>query len=245
MTEPVNDTPDDSEAAVRKRLQEEAREFAKMARTPPPVDGPPTEKIHPAASVIVLREQAATGAELEVLLARRSQNVRFMPGAWVFPGGKLDDEDGPGLGDDPDAAQEAFKICAAREADEEVGIALPDPSALVWFSHWITPQGLPHRFDTRFFLAKAPSGASAEADGHEVEIARWITPTDAIAANAADEMTIFFPTLKQLERLVGVETYEQAVAVAEADPIVPVTPKVLIEDGVPRVALPGDPGYDD
>lgn len=243
MSEP--EPQDNSEAAVRRRLQDEARMFAKMARQPPPAGGPPTERIHPAASVILVRDAHDQGGELEVLLARRSQSVRFMPGAWVFPGGKLDEEDGPGLGDDEAAALAAFKVCAVREADEEVGVALPDPSELVWFSHWITPQGLPHRFDTRFFLAPAPAGAQAEPDRHEVEEARWITPSDALNANAADQMTVFFPTIKQLERLIGLATYSEAVAVAHAQPIVPIMPKVIVEDGEPRVALPGDPGYDE
>lgn len=241
----MNETTDNSEAGVRKRIEQEAKEFAKISRQAPPVGGPPAAHVHPAASVIVMREPEASEAELEVLLARRSQNVRFMPGAWVFPGGRLDDEDGAIQDADDEAVLAAFKVCAAREADEEVGVTLPDPTVLVWFSHWITPQGLPHRFDTRFFIAPAPDDANPVADGYEVEQVRWITPTDAIQANAADEMTIFFPTLKQLERLIGVTSYAAATAIAEAQPIAPIMPKVLMEDGAPRVLLPGDEGYEE
>ncbi len=233
-----------SEAAVRRRLQEEAKQVVAAARQAPPAKGKPSGRVHPAASVIVARETPAA-PELEVLLVRRSQNVRFMPGAWVFPGGRLDEADGPGMADDQEAALAAFRVCAVREAAEEVGIRLPDPEALVWFSHWITPQGLPHRFDTRFFLAPAPEGAEPAPDGQEVDDARWIAPSEAIRANEADELTIFFPTLKQLERLVGLATYVEARAVAEAQPVSPVLPKVVVEDGFPHVVLPGEPGYDD
>lgn len=220
------------------RIREEAKEFAKLARSAPPAAGEPAERIHPAASVILLREKG--GGEIEVLLARRSQNVRFMPGAWVFPGGRLDDEDHGGAAE----SIASFQTCAVREANEEVGIKLQDAGALVWFSHWITPQGLPHRFDTRFFLAAAPDGAVPEPDGHEVDEARWLTPSAAIAANSADEMTIFFPTVKQLERLVGVATIADAITAAETTPITPVEPRVFVEDGTPRIVLPGDDGYE-
>jgi 8-oxo-dGTP pyrophosphatase MutT (NUDIX family) len=243
----MNDDPTGSElseAAVRRRLREEAKQVVAAARQPPPAKGKPSGRVHPAASVIVVREAPAPG-ELEILLVRRSQNVRFMPGAWVFPGGRLDEADGPGMADDHEAALNAFRVCAVREAAEEVGVQLPNPDALVWFSHWITPQGLPHRFDTRFFLALAPADAEPVPDGHEVDDARWIAPSDAIRANEADEMTIFFPTLKQLERLVGVASHAEAVAVAEAQPVSPVLPKVVVEDGFPHVVLPGEPGYDD
>jgi 8-oxo-dGTP pyrophosphatase MutT (NUDIX family) len=241
----MNENPNSpSEAAVRRRLQQEAKQVVDAARQAPPARGKPSGRIHPAASVIIVRDGDGDG-ELEVLLVRRSQQVRFMPGAWVFPGGRLDEEDGPGMGDDPELAQAAFRVCAAREADEEVGITLPDPEVLVWFSHWITPQGLPHRFDTRFFLAPVPDEANPVPDGQEVEAARWISPSDAIRANESDEMTIFFPTLKQLERLVGVAGFAAAVEVAQAEPIAPVLPKVVVEDGFPHVVLPGEPGYDE
>src|SRR5215217_3893332 len=102
----------------------------------------PTEP-RPAATVILLR---GGDQRLEVLLVQRNPAARFMGGAWVFPGGALDgDEDARAAG--------------VREVAEEAGVALPDPSALVPFSRWITPPQLPIRFDALFFLARAPDGA--------------------------------------------------------------------------------------
>src|SRR5919199_6804734 len=110
----------------------------------------------PAATVIVLRG----GAErLEVLLVRRTPKARFMGGAWVFPGGAVDAGEGEG-----DAAHRA---AAVREVQEEAGLTLAEPAALVPFARWITPPEVTVRFDTYFFLAVAPEGQEAKPDGQE------------------------------------------------------------------------------
>src|SRR5882724_6791811 len=98
-----------------------------------------------AATVIVLRGGAQG---LEVLLVKRNPEQRFMGGAWVFPGGAVHDTEGDG-----DAAHRA---AAVRELEEEAGVAVGAPNALVKFSRWITPAAVKIRFDTHFFLAEAP-----------------------------------------------------------------------------------------
>src|ERR1700716_2352182 len=119
----------------------------------------------PAATVILLR-----GGEhaLEVLLVRRNPEARFMGGAWVFPGGAVDRAEGEG-----DAA---LRAAAIREVSEEAGITLEDAAGLVPFSRWITPAQVKIRFDTWFFLAPVPAGASPSVDGSEIVDARWISP---------------------------------------------------------------------
>jgi 8-oxo-dGTP pyrophosphatase MutT (NUDIX family) len=93
-------------------------------------------KPHPAATVTLVRD--APGG-LEVLLLERSKSLRFMPGAFVFPGGALDPaDDSPGLHslcvglEDAGASRAlgmergglAYWIAAIREAFEEAGILL-------------------------------------------------------------------------------------------------------------------------
>ena len=50
----------------------------------------PTRSL-PAASVILVRDGTAG---LEVLMLRRTAKASFAPDAWVFPGGRIDPEDG-------------------------------------------------------------------------------------------------------------------------------------------------------
>jgi 8-oxo-dGTP pyrophosphatase MutT (NUDIX family) len=186
-----------------------------------------------AASLILLRD-SVDGPE--VLLVQRNPEQRFMGGAWVFPGGAVHPHE--------DADHTA---AAVRELEEEAGIDLPAGTELVPFSRWITPEaeGATIRFDTWFYAARAPDGAEARPDGGECVGARWLTPAGALAAHAEDELALVFPTIKHLELLAETGTVEETLAAARARPVEPVLPKVAVQDGIPRVLLPGEPGYDE
>jgi 8-oxo-dGTP pyrophosphatase MutT (NUDIX family) len=205
------------------------------------VDRPaPGEELNPgaptlprqAASVIVLRGGAAG---LEVLLLRRNPAARFMGGAWVFPGGAVDAHEGEG-----DAAHRA---AAVREVAEEAGLRLPDAAALVKFSRWITPPEIKIRFDTHFFLAPAPAGQEARADGEEMVDLGWHTPAGALAAGRVGELDLVFPTIKHLEQLAAFPSASALLQWATGREIVPVEPRVRITGETARVVLPGEPGY--
>ena len=165
----------------------------------------------PAASVIVLRD-----GPLEVLLLRRSDKSSFVPGAWVFPGGTAErDED--------------MRVTAARETLEEAGIAL-DPASLVPTSRWITPVGIPKRFDTHFFLAKVDRDIAVVIDDREVVEAMWITPAEALARR---DLRLVFPTIKNLEAIVPFTTSEALIASRHDARIEPITP--VLVDGRPTL----------
>src|SRR5689334_9728957 len=141
----------------------------------------------PAASIVLLRRGGRhSDRTLEVLLLKRTERARFMPGVWVFPGGSVDDGDG----DD----EARFKACAVRELEEEAGIALGADAELILFSRWITPEVISRRFDARFFLALAPAHTPPRPDGSETVDAGWFEPTRALEAHAAGEMVFAFPT---------------------------------------------------
>ena len=186
-----------------------------------------------AASVIVLRGERAG---LEVLLVQRNPASRFMGGAWVFPGGAVDAHEGEG--------DEAHRICAVRELDEEAGIAIDDQDALVPFSRWITPKVVKIRFDTWFFLSPVPADVEPQIDGGECVAWRWSTPQGALDAYAAGELQLVFPTIKHLEQLAAFPSAHALVEHARARRVEPVEPRVVLEGEVARVLLPGDPGYD-
>jgi 8-oxo-dGTP pyrophosphatase MutT (NUDIX family) len=184
----------------------------------------------PAASVILVRDG---GEGMEVLLVQRNPEQRFMGGAWVFPGGAVQDED-----DGPAAT-------ALRELEEEADIRLAGSAELVPFSRWITPAEVKIRFDTHFFVARAPDGARCTPDGAECVDARWLRPREALDAGARDELMLVFPTIKHLEQLAEFSSVEDALAAARRRKVLPVQPRVLAEGGVARVVLPGEPGYDE
>jgi 8-oxo-dGTP pyrophosphatase MutT (NUDIX family) len=187
-----------------------------------------------AATVIVLRGGADA---LEVLLVKRNPAARFMPAAWVFPGGAVDAHEGDG-----DAAHRA---AAVREMEEEAGLVLPDAGALVRFSRWITPPQIPIRFDTHFFLAPAPPGQEARPDGSETVDARWFTPAGALAAGEAGEIELVFPTIRHLEQLAAFASADALLTWADGRDVVPVEPQIVHEGEIARVVMPGEPGYVD
>lgn len=74
---------------------------------------------------------------------------------------------------------------------------------LHYFSYWVTPDALPKRYATRFFLARMPAGQAATHDDLELTDATWIRPADALAAVEQGEMSIHFPTVRTLRSLAG------------------------------------------
>jgi 8-oxo-dGTP pyrophosphatase MutT (NUDIX family) len=186
-----------------------------------------------AATVILLRE-GADGPE--VLLAQRNPKARFMAGAWVFPGGAVNAEDGDG--------EAALRVAGRRELSEEAGIVLDDPDELIAFSRWITPAEVAIRYDTWFFLATMPAGQEARIDGAEVVDARWFSPQAALAASRRDEILLVFPTIKHLEQLSAFRSVDELLTHARAQTVRPVQPRVLGSGETARIVLPGEPGYE-
>jgi 8-oxo-dGTP pyrophosphatase MutT (NUDIX family) len=139
----------------------------------------------PAATVVLLRDGESG---LEVLLARRSSQLAFHGGAWVFPGGRIDPDDYAGDTSDLDAA--ACRA-AAREAKEEAGVDV-DPDTLVHLSNWTTPEISPKRFATWFFAGPV-AGGSEIADGGETEAVQWFGPDEALAARAEGDIELAPP----------------------------------------------------
>jgi 8-oxo-dGTP pyrophosphatase MutT (NUDIX family) len=181
----------------------------------------------PAASVIVLRD-APEGPE--VLLVQRNPEARFMPSAWVFPGGAVHEPETPAE-------------TALRELEEEAGVRIEQTDGLATFSRWITPAQVKIRFDTWFFVAASPDGAEPEVDGSECVAFRWMRPQDALDAYEAGRLELVFPTIKHLEQLADFASVAHALETARARKVMPVEPRVLVDGGIARVLLPGEPGY--
>lgn len=114
-----------------------------------------------------------------------------------------------------------------------------------YFSHWITPEGAPRRYDTRFFLAAAPENQTPLHDDHEVIANEWLRPADAIARAESGELTMMPPTIASLKAISRFDTAAAALDAAREITHVPeVLPRVIEVDGGMRIVLPGDPAYD-
>ena len=67
-----------------------------------------------------------------------------------------------------------------------------------FYNRWITPEGRPRRFDTRFFITKAPVVQSGLHDGKETVHSLWVSPDEALELHGKDELGLMAVTQKQL-----------------------------------------------
>lgn len=115
--------------------------------------------------------------------------------------------------------------------------------ALTPFAHWITPEGMPKRFDTWFYIAETPPEQAAVCDGREAVDACWVRPEDALAAAREGRRTIIFPTRLNVERLAESKSAHGAIEAARARPIVTVLPRVIKENDEMILTIPAEAGY--
>lgn len=128
---------------------------------------------------------------------------------------------------------------------EEEGLTLAVDS-MWYFGHWITPEGAPRRYDTRFFLAAAPPAQTPVHDDREVIANLWIRPSEALERHAAGELAMLPPTIASLRALEPSATAAEALhAAAEVVDVPTVQPRVIMDEGGVRIVMPGDPEWDD
>ncbi len=190
----------------------------------------------PAATVVLLRD----APDLEVLMLHKSSKVAF-GGMWVFPGGRVDEEDYPD-DRDPDAAA---RRAAARETREEAGI-VARPDDFVWFAHWTPPPSTPKRFATWFFAAAADRDHTVRIDGGEIQNHAWLRPTQALERHAAGEIDLAPPTWITLHQLSLYPTTGAALARLDALPAKFFETRIAQRtDGLRVTMWHGDAGYED
>lgn len=161
----------------------------------------------------------------------------------------------------------AFRIASARELYEETNIllgsrtgrgrvprAVPfekllkvenvrlDIANLVPFAHWVTPETMPRRFDTYFFVA-ADDGHREEHDGEEAVSAHWLKPREILADWEADRVPLMFPTRLNLMKLARSATVKAALQAARQAPVVRVLPKLELKDRGVDLTIQKAAGY--
>jgi hypothetical protein len=103
-------------------------------------------------------------------------------------------------------------------------------------AHWITPEVEPKRFDTRFFVARLPSGQRCRDAGSEADQRLWVRPQDALDRG----LGMMAPTAAVLAELAAAPDVEAALSATRT--IRPVQPVAVLEDGVLDFRLPDDTG---
>lgn len=128
--------------------------------------------------------------------------------------------------------------------DERLRLTVGD---VHYFAHWITPAGATRRYDTRFFVAAAPSGQEAAHDAGETIADTWITPRRALEGHRRGAFDLIFPTVRNLQAIsrftTSAELLEAARAAARTVPAI--EPRLVVDGTGVRIMLPGDEGYED
>jgi 8-oxo-dGTP pyrophosphatase MutT (NUDIX family) len=127
-------------------------------------------------------------------------------------------------------------ICLAED------LTLP-ADLLHYVGHWITPEGPPRRYDTRFFATLAPGGQTAVHDEVETIDHMWVTPVDALAQQEDGRIELMFPTewnLRLLSRYTSTDDLVSSVSDFGAVPTIRAQ-FVVDEHGTRRLTAPLDP----
>lgn len=220
----------------------------------------------PAATVLLLRD---SDHGVEVLMVERPQRG-FFGGLMVFPGGALDDDDSselarevvPGKHDDL-----PYRVAALRELAEETGIALTsvgprllatsldekvlksmrrqglhfDASVLSLVSRWVTPEGAPKRFDTRFYVTEVSDSPEVRLAEPELVSHSWISASNALAKLESGEWRMVTPTISHLSWLARRHSAGDAVAAARgADGRSLVARRVEDDGSIVPIHIPSD-----
>lgn len=99
---------------------------------------------------------------------------------------------------------------------DQEGLIL-DAGQIHYVARWITPEGPPRRFDTRFFLTRMPSDQDPIHDDNELINSGWLSPAEVIDKVALKEMGMLPPTLRMIEALAEFDSTDQVMAAAAAD----------------------------
>lgn len=187
----------------------------------------------PAVSVIPVRDGPGG---IEAFVQHRVATMDFAPGVLVFPGGRVDGRDREAgarlalaggllgeqvsgwaetaydmVGRDPAEAARTLVATALREVAEETGARL-DPARLLPWDDWVTPIGVPKRFDVRFYLYPV-DGPEAAAFSHmtgEAHHSEWLPLADVVCRTETAEIALLPPTRTLVDELSALGTVASA-----------------------------------
>ncbi|HET7887654.1 MAG TPA: NUDIX hydrolase [Bradyrhizobium sp.] len=115
---------------------------------------------------------------------------------------------------------------------------------LVPYARWITPEAMPKRYDTWFFLAAAPLGQLGAHDGRESTDSLWLSPREAVAGGQSGRFKLPFPTTRNLIKLGKQPDVRAAIEHAKRSTVVTVMPELTRINGGRQLRIPLEAGYD-
>ena len=126
---------------------------------------------------------------------------------------------------------------------DDAGLGL-DLAALTPLARWLPNFHVTRRFDTLFFIARAPAGEwTPNVIEGECSGAFWMTAADALERERGGTARLIFPTRRNLERLAQHRSFEDMQADARGHPIEPITPWVEEFSGDKFIQIPDHLGY--
>jgi 8-oxo-dGTP pyrophosphatase MutT (NUDIX family) len=150
------------------------------------------------------------------------------------------------LGSAADAASIASLRAALRRRESSLAEALAAQGLVLelrrlrYVSHWVTPVGMPRRFDTRFFVAPLPAGQDPSPDEAEVLAVRFEAPARALDRYRRGELPMIVPTVAHLELLASFASVGSLLAELDAALAVPAGPSMVAHGNGRRVRLARD-----
>lgn len=148
-----------------------------------------------------------------------------------------------GHGETSSLAEDREALSASRVTFAEVlarrGLVIRADLLTPW-ARWITPAAEPRRFDTHFFAAALPPGQRAGGEHAEADRVAWLRPVAAIDAAKAGEMLLLPPTASTLNEFAARGVAE---ILASRRAIVPIEPRLVVEDGAVWLLIPDETSY--
>lgn len=227
----------------------------------------------PAATLIAVRDQPGSGCEILMVERAEGMafaaGAMVFPGGRIDDS---DRALAGALGIEPDlvaAVREAIEETAipiglAPTPDRDLSAALQanlladrpfadlldrhslslDLDALVPFARWLPKFHAVRRFDTLFYVARAPEGDwQPRVIEGECAAAEWVRPADVLEREARGSARLIFPTRRTLERLARHDSFDAIRSDALAHRIEPISPWIEERDGEKFITIPGDLGF--
>lgn len=109
---------------------------------------------------------------------------------------------------------------------------------LCYFSHWITPEPFPLRYDVRFFVTRAPEDQAVMHDGVELTGHCWMRPSEALKLYDQGKLDMVLPQIMTLEDIAHFKTIEDIMNSAQNRRISATLTKIRHIDGKDVEVMP-------